>query len=543
MAKKMRKLLAVALALTLCVSTFAATAKAAPWDNGWGNGWDNGWGNGWGNQYSDQYEWYQVYVQGNLVASGQGSGGDMYYLGTHYTAGISVSGSIVYWYINTHGGNGNAFNGTADLRDYITIPDGFTVKDYKIAESSVDGVNSAAGSAYFDNAIISITIETIYNDETGEEIEVPTEPDATEPTPAQTSVTVNHLYYTYDVYTGDTVKDGETSASEAAIEGLTYTASAVTSYKGNEYEQVSVTPAMSITIAEEAAANVINISYMRTIDTTPAPAQTSVTVNHLYYTYDIYTGETVQDGETSASEAAIENQSYTATAVTAYNGNAYEQLSVSPAMSITIAADAEKNVIDISYMRTIDTTPVEPDPTEPDPTEPPATEPPATEPPATEPPATEPPATEPPATEPPATEPPATEPPATEPPATEPPGTEPPATEPPATEPPATEPPATEPPATEPPATEPPATEPPATEPPATEPPATEPPATEPPVTERPVPPAPAVINEEIDIFDEDVPLADAPKTGDISALWIAVSGICAAGMVVLGKKREDEEE
>ena len=200
MAKKMRKLLAVLLALTLCVSTFAATAEAAPWGGGWGGGG----GGGWGNQYSDQYEWYQVYVQGNLVASGQGGGGDMYYLGTHYTAGISASGPIVSWYINTHGGNGNAFSGTADLRNYITIPDGFSVKDYEIVESSVDGVNSAAGSAYFDNAIISITVKTIYNEETGEEIEIPTEPDATEPTPAQTSVTVNHLYYTYDVYTGDT---------------------------------------------------------------------------------------------------------------------------------------------------------------------------------------------------------------------------------------------------------------------------------------------------------------------------------------------------
>ena len=471
MAKRMKRLLAVLLALTLCIGTFAASAAAAPW------------GNGWGNQFSDQYEWYQVYVQGNLVASGRGEGGDMYYLGTHYSADISASGPIVNWYINTHGGHGNAFSGTADLRNYITVPEGFTVKDYEIVGSSVDGVNSAAGSAYFDNAIISITIKTIYNEETGEEIEIPTEPEVTEPEateteaptepePVRTSVTVNHLYYTYDAYTGETVLDGETSDSEAAIEGQSYTATAVTSYNGNEYEQLSVAPALSITIAADAAENVVNISYMRTIDTTPAPVQTSVTVNHLYYTYDIYTGETVLDGETSGSEEVIEGQSYTATAVTSYNENEYEQLSVAPAMSITIVADAAENVIHLSYLRTIDTTPVEPDPTEP----------------------------------------------------------------------PATEPPATEPPATEPPATEPPATEPPATEPPATEPTATTPPTTTPPATERPVPPAPAVINEEIDIFDEDVPLADAPKTGDISALWIAISGISAAGMIILGKKREDDE-
>ena len=85
--------------------------------------------------------------------------------------------------------------------------------------------------------------------------------------------------------------------------------------------------------------------------------------------------------------------------------------------------------------------------------------------------------------------------------------------------------------------------EPPATEPPATEPPATEPPATEPPATEPPAPATPVVVEGEIDIPDEDVPLAAAPKTGDISALWIAVSSISAAGMIVLGKKREDDEE
>ena len=32
------------------------------------------------------------------------------------------------------------------------------------------------------------------------------------------------------------------------------------------------------------------------------------------------------------------------------------------------------------------------------------------------------------------------------------------------------------------------------------------------------------------------------PKTGDISALWIALSGISATGVIILGKKREDEE-
>ncbi len=168
-----------------------------------------------------------------------------------------------------------------------------------------------------------------------------------------------------------------------------------------------------------------------------------------------------------------------------------------------------------------------------------------------EPPVTEPPVTEPPVTEPPVTEPPVTEPPVTEPPVTEPPVTEPPVTEPPVTEPPVTEPPVTEPPVTEPPVTEPPVTEPPVTEPPVTEPPVTEPPATEPPVTEIPEEPVPAgeppvtEPEEEIEIEDEAVPLADLPKTGDPIFVFIGTAAASAGGMVglVLRKKKQDEEE
>lgn len=41
-------------------------------------------------------------------------------------------------------------------------------------------------------------------------------------------------------------------------------------------------------------------------------------------------------------------------------------------------------------------------------------------------------------------------------------------------------------------------------------------------------------------ILDEEVPLAAAPKTGDISALWAAISMISLGGMAVLSKKREE---
>ena len=108
----------------------------------------------------------------------------------------------------------------------------------------------------------------------------------------------------------------------------------------------------------DASANVINIEYLRTIDTTPK--DTSVTVNHTYYTKDLYTGETVKDGTVPSYAGATEGDTFTATAVPTYNGNTYTQTGATPGMTITVDADASKNVINIDYLRTIDTTPVPP---------------------------------------------------------------------------------------------------------------------------------------------------------------------------------------
>jgi len=44
------------------------------------------------------------------------------------------------------------------------------------------------------------------------------------------------------------------------------------------------------------------------------------------------------------------------------------------------------------------------------------------------------------------------------------------------------------------------------------------------------------------DIPDEPVPMADVPKTGDISTLWIILSGLSAMGMFFMGRKRRGEE-
>lgn len=48
-------------------------------------------------------------------------------------------------------------------------------------------------------------------------------------------------------------------------------------------------------------------------------------------------------------------------------------------------------------------------------------------------------------------------------------------------------------------------------------------------------------INEpELEIPDEEVPLADVPKTGDISLIWAILSGLSAGGLVLLNRKKEN---
>ena len=45
-----------------------------------------------------------------------------------------------------------------------------------------------------------------------------------------------------------------------------------------------------------------------------------------------------------------------------------------------------------------------------------------------------------------------------------------------------------------------------------------------------------------VDILDEEVPLADAPETGDASILWAAMSVLSGGGIVALNRKKRDEE-
>ena len=49
-------------------------------------------------------------------------------------------------------------------------------------------------------------------------------------------------------------------------------------------------------------------------------------------------------------------------------------------------------------------------------------------------------------------------------------------------------------------------------------------------------------ITEELEILDEEIPLAQAPKTGDLSSLWAAISGLSLGGISLLNFKRKKEE-
>ena len=326
MAKKMRKILALVLVLAVICANFVMPAAAAPWSPpGFGGG----------------YEWYEVYVQGSLVASGQGSWGDVYYMGTHYIADAYADGHTLYCYIDPQGSD-NFFDGSVDLSQYITIPEGFTVNDITIEEPSIGGVNDATHDMY-DNATISITIKTLKHEDTGDLI------------PADSGVVVNHNYYTKDMYTGETVLDGSTSASGTAYVGDSYTASPVVSYGGNTYTQTTDASALTITAVEDASKNVINIDYLRTIDT--APKKATVTVNHHYYTEVMYTWECTLDGTTTETVDATEFDTYTAVPVTSFGGNDYEKTTHDVVLTINVSADAEENVIDIEYLRAIDTSP------------------------------------------------------------------------------------------------------------------------------------------------------------------------------------------
>ena len=180
MAKQMKRWMAMVFALVFCASILVLPANAK---GGWGGG---------GGGSSQYFEWYKVYVNGKLAAQDQGPNGNHTWLVQGvYSWDVSVSGTTMTWRAGKH-------KGTVDLSKFITIPEGFEVAEggYVVEHKSVEGTNSQ--SAQFDNAIITVVITVLYNEDTGETIPVdpgpeptdpippePTEPEPTEPEPTE----------------------------------------------------------------------------------------------------------------------------------------------------------------------------------------------------------------------------------------------------------------------------------------------------------------------------------------------------------------------
>ena len=326
MAKKIKRILALCMILVLSISMIATPAVAKS-----------------NSSSSTDTEWYKVIVNGNTVASASGKAGDHTWLVQGvYKWSVSISGTSMTWKAGKH-------SGTVNLANYISIPEGFEIADggYTVEHKSVEGTNSQ--SANFDNAIITVVISALYNPTTQETLPVepnPTEPPATEPPvtePPATEPPVTEPPVTEPPAT-------EPPVTEPPVTEPPATEPPATEPPATE-PPVTEPPVTEPPVTEPPATE------------PPAPVETKVTVNHIYKTFDIYTGDTTEDGRTNTVADAIEGDSYTATAVTTYGGNVYEQTGAEPGMTITIQADAAANVINIEYLRTIDTTPIDYEPT------------------------------------------------------------------------------------------------------------------------------------------------------------------------------------
>jgi LPXTG-motif cell wall-anchored protein len=49
-------------------------------------------------------------------------------------------------------------------------------------------------------------------------------------------------------------------------------------------------------------------------------------------------------------------------------------------------------------------------------------------------------------------------------------------------------------------------------------------------------------LQQKMTITDQPVPLAKAPKTGDLSGIWAVISGLSLGGAALLNRKRKEEE-
>ena len=150
-------------------------------------------------------------------------------------------------------------------------------------------------------------------------------------TRVETRVTVKHIYYNNaDALAAGTV-EGESIVSTTAMEGDKFTAVTKTEFNTLAYTFFSADPAnLTVTVDRDAEKNVITLRYLR--------AESFYTVEHVYYTDGKLTGSTEQR---IAAKAGDTVNAADVTKITEYAGNTYTYTSAEPG-SITVTAEGGK---------------------------------------------------------------------------------------------------------------------------------------------------------------------------------------------------------
>lgn len=150
-------------------------------------------------------------------------------------------------------------------------------------------------------------------------------------TRVETRVTVNHLYYRDADALAAGTAESESTITAKAMEGDKYTAEKVTEANGLAYTFESADPAsLTVTVSRDAEKNVITLRYLR--------AESFYTVEHVYYTDNALTGSTTTNVAAKVGDTV---NAADVTKVTEYAGNTYTYTSAEPG-SITVTANGGK---------------------------------------------------------------------------------------------------------------------------------------------------------------------------------------------------------
>ena len=351
MAKKIRRFLAITMALTLCFMLMIPTAAA----KGGGHNGDHGSGN----------EYIQISVNGQVVHTISGPDGNHTWLvqGTYsYTLDFDKETMVLTYTIGKQSGTYT-----------ISLPaeyEGYTIGQVEMTCTFNEADSTNSQSASFDNAKIEITIISVVDPDTDEEIILPIEPDPTEPEPTEPEPT-----------------EPEPTEPEP-------TEPEPTEPEPTEPEPVDYEPILTITKTAEKKVYQVGETITWTITVTNTGEDTAYDI----VVEDPLTGDTWEIEYLEAGES----RSFTATATAETAGTLINIVTVEWTDNDEIDDEQEKDE-DKSDSTSEIVTVEEPEPTEPEPTEPEPTEP--TEPEPTEPEPTEPEPTEPEPTEPEPTEP------------------------------------------------------------------------------------------------------------------------------------------